>query len=311
MTLGEIGEFGLISRMVSGLGQGSRIRLGPGDDCAVVGLSGDLVISTDTMVQGVHWKDSWSAAGDVGRKLVAASVADIEAMGADPVALVVSLAAPPQTSLDWLDGFRAGLVGECDTAGVSLVGGDTTSADIVVLTSTVIGDLGGRHPITRSGAQPGQVVAEIGRLGWAEAGLAVLNRGFRSPAAVVRAHRVPATPYGQGRVAAEFGAGAMIDVSDGLIADLGHIAAESGVRVELDRAAFEITDAQQVVGAALGGQDPLNFVFGGGDDHALVATFAADSVPPGWRVIGRVVAGEPEVLVDGEVWTETAGWQHF
>jgi thiamine-monophosphate kinase len=311
-TVSDVGEFGLISRITAGLGAGGAVRLGVGDDAAVLRLVGDLAVSTDTMVENVHFRRSWSGPEDVGRKAVAACVADAEAMGAVPIGVVISLALPPETPTDWVDGFATGVRAECEKAGAQLVGGDLTAAALIVVTVTVLADQGGVAPVTRGGARPGDVVAFVGRLGWAAAGLAVLTRGFRSPGAVVVAHRVPEVPYGEGRIAAEAGATAMIDVSDGLLADLGHVAKASGVRIELDSAAFEIAEPQQAVAAALGGGDPLVFQLTGGDDHALVATFAAAAVPAGWKVIGEVTAGEPAVLVDGVVpEIDTAGWQHF
>jgi thiamine-monophosphate kinase len=311
-TLGELGEFALIGRITAGLVASGPVVLGVGDDCAVLRLAGDLAVSTDTMVEGVHFRTDWSSATDVGRKAVAACVADAEAMGAAPIGLVVSLAAPATTSTEWADGFAAGVREECANAGVQLVGGDTTSAPQIVITATVLADLGGVPAVKRSGAHPGQVLAMVGRLGWAAAGVAVLGRGFRSPRAVVLAHRVPEVPYGQGRVAAEAGATALIDVSDGLLADLGHIARASGVRLDVDTSAFEIAEPQKAVAAAIGGGDPLLFQLTGGDDHALVGSFDAAKVPAGWRVIGTVQSGDPEVLVDGAPWTGAApGWQHF
>jgi thiamine-monophosphate kinase len=310
-TAGEVGEFGLIARITAGVSAGGPVKVGVGDDAAVLRLGGDLAVSIDTMVENVHFRRSWSGPTDVGRKAVAACVADAEAMGAVPIAVVISLAMPTDTPTEWIDGFAAGVQLECDRAGVRLVGGDLTTAAEIVVTATVLADQGGLAPVTRAGARPGQLVAFVGRLGWAAAGLAVLTRGFRSPGAVVVAHRVPEVPYGEGRLAAEAGAGAMIDVSDGLLADLGHVARASGVRIELNSAAFEIAEPQQAVAAALGGGDPLNFQLTGGDDHALVATFARDAVPEGWTVIGEVVAGDPAVLVDGVVPELDAGWTHF
>jgi thiamine-monophosphate kinase len=263
------------------------------------------------MVQGRHWRDHWSSARDVGRKAVAAAVADLEAVGARPVALVLALSLPPATPAEWVEELSGGVREECQRASVLLLGGDTTAADQVVLTATVVGDLQGRAPVPRSGARPGDVVAVCGRLGFAAAGLAVLLRGFRSPAAVVNAHRVPEPPYGQGRVAAAAGATAMVDVSDGLLADLGHIARASGVRIDLDPSAFDIAEPQRAVAGAIGGRDPLGFILTGGDDHALAATFAPGDVPDGWRVVGRVAAGEPVVLVGGQAWEGPAGWEHF
>jgi thiamine-monophosphate kinase len=312
VTLGDVGEFALIDRITAGLGAGGPVVLGVGDDCAVLRLAGDLAVSTDTMVEDVHFRRDWSSAEDVGRKAVAACVADAEAMGAVPVGLVISLAAPASTPVAWVEEFTAGVRAECDRSGAALVGGDTTSAAQIVVTATVLADLGGFAPLTRGGARPGQVLAMAGRLGWAAAGVAVLARGFRSPRAVVVAHRVPEVPYGQGRVAAEAGASALIDISDGLLADLGHMARSSGVTLDVDTTTFEVSEPQQAVAGAIGRGDPLVFQLTGGDDHALVGAFPPDRVPGGWRVIGHVLAGEPQVLVDGGEWTgQAGGWQHF
>lgn len=311
VTVGEVGEFGLIAQIIRDLPTTPAVVVGPGDDCAVFRVDGNVAVSTDTMVQDRHWKDTWSSPRDVGRKAVAAAVADLEAMGARPVGLVISLAVPSQLAADWVRDFTAGVRQECELAGACLLGGDTSAAPIVVVTVTVFGDLQGRDPVTRAGARPGDVVAIRGRLGWAEAGLAVLNRGFRSPAAVVNAHRVPEPPYGQGIVAAQAGASAMIDVSDGLLADLGHVARASGVTIQVATDSFDIAEPQRAVAGAIGGRDPLGFILTGGDDHALAATFAPDDVPEGWRVIGSVGAGEPIVLVDGAHWEGPQGWEHF
>ncbi len=310
-SVGELGEFGLIAELVADLPTSDQVVVGPGDDCAVFQPAGAVAVSTDTMVQGRHWRDSWSSPHDVGRKAVAAATADLEAEGARPVGLVMSLAMPDATPLDWVRQFSAGVREECARASILLLGGDTTGADQIVVTATVFGDLDGRAPVTRAGARPGDVVAVCGRLGWAEAGLAVLNRGFRSPAAVVNAHRVPEPPYGQGRVAAAAGATAMVDVSDGLLSDLGHIAGASGVVVDLATARLAIAEPQTAVAAALGGRDPLDFVLAGGDDHALAACFPPGRVPQGWREIGQVLAGDPGVLVDGSVRDGVTGWTHF
>lgn len=310
MAPGPLGEFELIDRITDGLPASPAVRLGPGDDCAVVAIDGEAAISTDAMVEGVHFRRDWSSAHDVGRKAVASSVADLEAMGARPVAMVLSLSVPIDLDQAWVLECSRGVREEADRAGIALAGGDLTRAPQIVLVSTVIGDFGGRAPVTRAGARPGQVVAVAGRLGWAAAGHAVLGRGFRSPRAVVVAARVPEPPYGQGLVAAESGAGAMIDVSDGLLADLGHLAKASGVRIDVETSRLDVAEPQKTVAAAIGGGDPLAFVLTGGDDHALAATFDPAGVPPGWTVIGAVSDGEG-VTVDGEPWTGPGGWQHF
>ncbi|MFT4109644.1 thiamine-phosphate kinase, partial [Propionicimonas sp.] len=165
-TVGEVGEFALIDAITAGLGASGPVVLGVGDDCAVVRLAGDLAVSTDTMVEDVHFRRDWSSAADVGRKAVAACVADAEAMGAVPIGLVVSLAVPATTPVEWVSGFAGGVRAECGAAGVQLVGGDTTSAAQIVVTATVLADLGGLAPVTRAGARPGQLLAMAGRLGW-------------------------------------------------------------------------------------------------------------------------------------------------
>lgn len=309
-TISSVGEFGLIDLVTEGLPVGSAVSVGVGDDATVYALGGSGVCSTDAMVEGVHFRRDWSSAGDVGRKVVAEAAADLEAMGADPVLAVLSASLPKDLPLSWAVECLAGARAECEKAGLTLAGGDTTSARDITLVVTVLGDLHGRAPVLRSGARPGDVVAFRGRLGWAAAGLAVLSRGFRSPRAVVEAHRVPEIPYGQGRIAAEAGATALLDISDGLLADLGHIADASGVRMDVHSAALPIAEPVRTVGTALG-TDPLGYVLTGGEDHALAACFPPGTVPEGWTEIGAVLAGEAAILVDGVEWTAAGGWNHF
>ncbi len=184
-----------------------------------------------------------------------------------------------------------------------------TRADEVMVSITVLGVVAG-EPVRRSGARPGDVVAITGRQGWAAAGLAVLARGFRSPRVLVEAYRRPEPPYDQGTAAKEAGATAMIDVSDGLVADVGHIADASGVAVDIDSSAFEVAEPLRAVGAALGA-DPMRFILAGGDDHALVATFpASTALPAGWTRIGAVREGAG-VTVDGAELEGPVGHTHF
>ena len=271
-TLGQLGEFALIDAMTADLAQGPEVIVGPGDDAAVLDLEPPVVATVDVLVEGVHFRRDWSSARDVGRKAVAVNVADLEAMGVRASCLVVGFSAPASLEVSWALELAAGLAEEARTAGVSLVGGDVTAAQDITIAVTALGGLAGRPPILRSGATSGQVVAVCGRLGWAAAGLVVLGRGFRSPRAVVEAHRVPQVPYGSGTAAAAAGATAMIDISDGLLADLGHVAKASGVVIDIDRDRLEIAEPLQAVAAATG-TDPYALVLTGGEDHALAATF--------------------------------------
>jgi len=284
--------------------------LGPGDDAAVIrAADGRVVASTDLLIEGRHFRRDWSTANDVGHKAAARNFADIAAMGAVPTALLVGLGAPPALELSWADGLMAGLREECGEVGAAVVGGDVAAADVVTLGVTALGDLQGRDPVTLAGARPGDVVAFAGRLGYADAGYAVLSRGFRSPVQIVAAHRRPEVPYAEGPHAAEWGATAMTDVSDGLIADLGHIADASGARINLRANLVPVPLKLKEVGAALN-VDPQVWVFTGGDDYALVATFPArTNLPDAWTPIGSVAEGEG-VRVDGRRWP-TGGHEHF
>ena len=312
-TLAQLGEFALIAEMVRDLPAADDVLVGPGDDGAVLAVGGSVVVSTDVLVEGVHFRRDWSGPDDVGRKAVAVNVADVEAMGARPQGVVVGFSAPGETEVRWTLDLAAGLRAECGSAGVSLLGGDTTRGQHVTLSVTALGTLDGRAPVRRDGARPGDVLAVVGRLGWAAAGLLVLTRGFRSPRAVVEVQRVPDVPYGQGAVAARSGATAMVDVSDGLLTDLGHVARASGVTIDVDTTAFEIGEPLQTVGAATR-VDPLLLVLTGGEDHALVATFPRGQVPSGWTTIGVVGPAGAEgarVLVDGAPFAGVPGFDHF
>jgi thiamine-monophosphate kinase len=313
-TLAEVGEFPLIAAITEGLTLPSDVQVGPGDDAAVLAVKDAVAASVDMLVEGVDFRRDWSEARDVGRKAVAVSVADIEAIGARATGLLVGFSAPADLTLGWVLDFADGLRQESRAAGVNLLGGDVTKARDITIAVTAMGSLDGRKPVLRSGARPGDVVAVHGRLGWAAAGLAVLGRGFRSPRVLVEAQRVPQVSYGAGAIAARAGATSMIDISDGLLADLGHVAQASGVVIDVSRDAFEVAEPLQAVAAATG-SDPYHFVFTGGEDHALAATFpTADSVPEGWSLIGRVDAADHDqigVLVDGAEWEEPAGFDHF
>lgn len=308
-TIAGIGEFGLIDRVTSTLAQGEQVLLGVGDDAAVIAPRGALAISTDVLVEKVHFRTDWSSAAHVGAKSIAVNVADIEGMGARPLAAVLGFSAPADTEVAWVEEFMAAAAAEAELAGVSIVGGDTTGSRDITVCVTVLGDTDDVGFVTRSGAVPGQVIAMTGRLGWAAGGLVVLSRGFASPRELVAAQQRPQVPYGQGRVAARAGATAMIDVSDGLLADLGHIADASGVHLDVDSSAFEVPEALRRLEAATG-VDALGLVLTGGEDHALAACFSPSDIPDGWRRIGTVSAGAG-VTVDGEEWSGKTGWDHF
>jgi len=310
-TVGDVGELALVERIRAVVGaQGGDVLVGPGDDAAVLAApDGRMVVTTDMLVEGRHFRLDWSEASDIGHKAAAENLADLAAMGARPVGLVVALAIPESTEIAWLDGFLGGLLEEAGRGGAALVGGDLVSGDRVVVSVTALGDLEGRAPVLRSGAQSGDVLALCGEVGSAAAGLAVLSRGFRSPRALVDAHRRPKPDYAAGQRAALAGATAMLDVSDGLLLDASRLARASGVVVDVDSASLPVAEAVQSAAAAYN-LDPLTWALGGGDDHALLATFAEADVPEGFTVIGRVSSGDGQVRVDGEP-VDPQGYEHF
>lgn len=310
-TLAGVGEFAVIDRLVAGRQQPDTVALGPGDDAAIV-VAGDgkTVVSTDMLVEGQHFRLDWSTPLDVGRKAIAQNAADIEAMGAQATAFVVAFGAPPDTATAQALELADGMWHEARLLGAGIVGGDLVSAPQWVISVTVLGDLGGREPVRRSGARPGDTVAVSGELGRSAAGYALLLNGVATFEALRRRHLVPEPPYGQGRVAAEAGATSMTDVSDGLVADLGHIARASDVGLDLSRDALGADHDALASAATALVMDPWVWVFAGGEDHALVATFPGPP-PAGWRVIGQVLDGPPRILIDGERWDGDSGWQSF
>lgn len=295
------------------------IRLGPGDDAAVIAApDGRVVATTDLLVEDRHFRRAWSGPYDVGRRAAAQNLADVAAMGAAPTALLVGFAAPPDLPLTWAEGLADGLGAECARVGAAVAGGDVVGSDRLTIAITALGDLGGRTAVTRSGARPGDVVAVAGNLGHAAAGFALLDAGHDAPAEAVALYRCPDPPYAEGPCAADLGATAMIDVSDGLLSDLGHVARASGVAIDLatgpEPAALAPADVLRAAADALGGPDPMEWVLRGGEDHALAAAFPADvgaALPAPWRVAGRVRSGAPGVTVDGAQVRGSGGWDHF
>jgi thiamine-monophosphate kinase len=319
-----LGEFGLIAALSGWLLRTSpadpRTLVGIGDDAAVLAApDGRVVASTDFLLEGRHFRRDWSSSVDIGRKAAARSLIDVAAMGAVPTGLLVALAAPADLPVSWARGLTEGLAAECARAGASVVGGDTARAASVLLATTGLGDLAGRAPVLRSGAAPGDLVAVTGPLGHAAAGLALLSVGL-TEGPLVAAHQRPAPPYDAGPQAADLGATAMIDISDGLLADLGHVAAASGVRIDLSSDRLTPGDDLQAAalifdgtgrGAVPGHTLALTWVLTGGEDHALAATFPpGTTLPPRWTLIGQVRDGQG-VTIDGREWTGSAGWDHF
>lgn len=319
-VVADLSEDGLLARIFPHLPAGGSTLLGPGDDAAVLAApDGRFVVSTDVLVEDRHFRRRWASGEDVGRRAAMQNLADVAAMGARATALVVSLVVPGDLPVAWVEGLARGLGAACRTAGAGVVGGDLSGGAVVVVAVTVHGDLGGRDPVLRSGARPGDVLALAGTVGRSAAGLALLEAGRPDvdPEAV-RVHLRPEPPLAAGPEAARAGATAMLDVSDGLLRDAGRIATASGVVLDLDDPSRALADDLAALRGAAGalGADPLAWVLGGGEDHGLLATFPPGAVPSGFRVVGRVRgpgAGTPAgtVLVAGRPPHAVPGWEHF
>lgn len=339
-TIGSVSETDLLARIIPLFGESPFARAGvvvpPGDDAAVLAAPGSVVVTTDSMVRGRDWRDDWSSGHDVGLKVVAQNVADVAAMGAVPTGLLVSVAADPETGLDWVIDLTRGIADAAEDARCPVVGGDLSSAPagVVIVALTAFGDLQGRAPVLRSGARAGDVVAVAGSLGWSGAGLALYSSGVEDPISdhtggrpldkgdaaaslLMWFHRSPRPPFESGPVAADAGATSMIDLSDGLVRDGGRIATASGVELALDEGTLRSEFLAGPIETALGAEAGLREVLSGGEEHSLLATFPEGCVPEDphapWTVIGRVVEAGPEgprLTVGGAVPSVT-GWDHF
>ncbi|WP_298134458.1 thiamine-phosphate kinase [Acidiferrobacter sp.] len=315
-------EFGLIEQFFTRRARHPEVVLGIGDDAALVALAGaseQLAATTDTLVEGVHFPQS-AKAFDVGYKALAVNVSDLAAMGARPLAFLLSLtlpAADPQ----WLAGFRDGLFALAQAVGIDLIGGDTVRGPLSV-TITALGAVAPGAALRRDGARVGDRVYVSGLLG--EAALGFLLRGgrvslpheFHEPVLTRLDRPVPRIAEGRALVGI---ASAAIDISDGLVADLGHILAASGVGARLDLRRLPLSAAYDAAFASVGYDPALVF----GDDYELCVTVpperekalaaAASRLPCGLHYLGDIVAAPGLTLYDGQgVYTPArAGYNHF
>ena len=310
-TVAELGEIESLKRTVSRLNGSEFAIVGSGDDSAVVGApDGRFVVTTDTMIEGHDFRLDWSTGFDLGWKAVATNLSDVAAMGAKPTALVVAVAVPGSTPITFLEDFADGLKAACEklAPGCGVVGGDLASSEQVFISVTAHGDLEGREPVLRSGAKPGDVLAVAGTLGRAAAGLSLLLSGdadaINAYDALVGVQRRPEPPISAG---VGLNATSMLDLSDGLAKDAGRIARASGVRIVIDSKELQGFEAMLDDAAMRLGVSSRDWVLGGGEDHSLLATFAAGAqIPREFKPIGRVETGSG-VYLDEKALAET-GW---
>lgn len=332
-TVGEAGEHIVLERILRILPE-ARVPLGPGDDAAVLATpDGRVVITNDTMIEGPDFRAVWSGGADLGAKAVATNLADIAAMGAAPTGLVIALVLPEHTPLEWVEDFARGVASRADGV-CPVLGGDLATGPVRMISVTALGDLSGRQPVRRDGARAGDRLALAGSAGRAAAGLHLLfavDPDSQDPTAVERlrgagtatallvdTQLTPRPPLGAGPVAAEAGATAMLDVSDGLLLDAARMGRASGLEVVIDTQAIAscvdrlVDGLAPVLGVAQAGSIAPELALRGGEDHALLAAFPpTGTLPPPFRVIGELREGEPGVVIVDGASVPPQGWDPF
>jgi len=284
-----------------------NLEVGIGDDAAVIRTSNRTVITTDMAVEGVHFRQQWSSAFEIGRKITAANLADVFSMGAKPTFLVVAVSLTGNEDLEWIKNLATGIAFEANLVGAAVVGGDLTKGAAVTIAITALGEV--TDPILRSGAKVGDQIYLSNLPGWSRAGLAILEKGLpiETDAAkrAVAAFRAPTLNYAYAANLAN--ATALSDVSDSLITQAEQMATASNVKFDLDfnlfKAAADFEELRTL-------SEELNvsvadLIFGGGEDHVFLAT--GEDLPG--LLIGNVSAGSGLTVLGNEKAPDT--WRHF
>ncbi|MGP4991784.1 thiamine-phosphate kinase [Glutamicibacter ardleyensis] len=328
LTVGDIGEQGILNEILPLL-DAKDAGLGPGDDAGALRVAGgEVVVSVDTIVQDQDFRLVWPSghehkAYDIGWKSIAQNVSDINAMGGVPTGAVVSLSMPSEVTLSWAKEFARGIAGAITSLGadrLAILGGDLSRSSEISVTTTVLGEC--EHgKVLRNGAKSGDLLAVAGRLGSAGAGLALLDALHdstswnRAVLRLVEAQCKPVPPLESGPRAAQAGASAMMDISDGLLRDAGRLAKASRVSLDLDRQALEVFAQRLEPAATLLKADPMEWVLRGGEDFGLLATFPAEAeIPEEFTVVGKVLrtAGRRSTIrLDGKQLDYRHGFDHF
>jgi len=332
--VGRIGEKALLRHIRSRVAGKSGVVVGIGDDAAAVETGALSLITTDSLVEGVHFRRSWGSDALLGRKALSVNLSDIDAMGGQPRYATVSLCLPSETPLAFVDGLYDGLLERSAETGVQIVGGNLSRThDAIVVDVALIGQ--GDTVIRRNGARPGHVALVTGTLGAAAMGVRLLDEGKRLGAPgggatgereqrCMRAQLDPAPPLGFGRAAAQAGlAYAAIDLSDGLSGDLLTVCQESGASAWVDAAAVPIDDAAKAIEEERGG-DPLSLALHGGEDYQLLLAAPPEAVSRlrklaaglkvALTVVGGFSEGEPALSLragDADTPFEPRSHEHF
>lgn len=332
MEISEDELVAAISRLLSGDAPG--VVVGLGDDAAVLApTTGHQLLTTDLLLEGVHFDLASISPRDLGAKAVTVNVSDIAAMGGSPRAALASIALTEDVEAAWVMELYGGMRDACAEYALALVGGDTNRGDLVIVSMSVAGEVAPGRAVKRSGARPGDVIVVTGSLGAAAGGLAVSRTQAATTASalsrpwgreLVDAFERPVARVGEGQMLARCGATAMMDLSDGLAKDLSRLCIASGVAGRVELAAVPVADALRE-GAGSLGVDALALALGGGEDYELLATMAPADVEVARRelderfgvaltAVGTIVEGSGLVAVEAdgaETPLEPVGWEHF
>ena len=305
MNFDEAGVISALTRIFGATHRG--VEIGIGDDGAVVATTDRTVITTDLAVEGTHFSTKWSSAFDIGRKITAANLADVYAMGGSPKYLVVAVTLTGHESMEWIEELAEGIAHEASSCGAFVVGGDLAKGPCIVISITAIGEVD--NLITRSGAQVGDSIYISSLPGWSAAGLSIIEKDLDDDLAVhaVSEYCAPTVDYVSAIQFSNNRAHAMCDVSDGLIIQANQLANASGVALNFNQALIaqhpefvtlkELADSQ--------GVDVWQWIFAGGEDHVFLATgnnldgFCVGTVVEGNGVLGAEMKKAPDT------------WRHF
>lgn len=305
MTLNEAQ---IIGALASVFGTNHRgVQVGIGDDAAVVATGEHTVITTDMAVEGTHFNCQWSGAFEIGRKITAANLADIYAMGATPTYLVVAVTLSGEESMEWISELAQGIKHEASSCGAVVVGGDLARGAIKVISMSALGEV--EKAVTRSGAQVGDSIYVSSLPGWSAAGLASIEKSELSDleSYAVEEFCSPTLDYSMAVAFANKGAHSMCDVSDALVIQAEQLAQASGVQLVFDSEAFKVSEefAQLSELAEASGVDVWQWIFAGGEDHVFLATgkdlpgLCVGVVKEGSGVLGLEMKKAPDT------------WRHF
>lgn len=332
MRLAELGEFGFIERIAKLVGAPQApVEVGIGDDAAVLKLAAAeyLLVTTDVLVEDVHFRRQWLTAGQIGARVACAGLSDIAAMGGEPVAAFVSAAWPPTLEVAAAEDLMVGLAEVVGQYGAVLAGGDTTASpqgifiDVIILGTTP-------QPWLRSGAQPGDILMVTGSLGEAAAALALLQAGHVTdasalPQALARRFASPTPRLAVVKaLAARNAVKAAIDISDGLVQDAGHLSERSRVAVILESARVPISPICRQTAQQLG-QDPVQWALTSGEEYELLLAVSPDLAEQAAELvaeqagtiltqIGSITEGEGVTVLDESgkpMEVTSSGWDHF